>query len=166
MCLGQLFGHPFVQESSSFDSSTVGLTLQEAQRGKEVHLTSAKLDGPNSSWLDTTNIYGVEREDSEVCLLFPVCFPRIFQLFIFFIFFFFFQANRQLFIPLSLLLLLAYFILRFSKVKSPWCLNFRFLLFSYVFSTAKQWLIRLGSWESARIEKKLNFSYFILFFLV
>ena len=69
-------------ERSLSDSSVAGRTLQEARRGEEVRLTSVKLNGPNFSWLDTTNIYGVEEgEDSEVCILFHVCFLGIFQLF-------------------------------------------------------------------------------------
>ena len=80
--------HPFVSERSLSDSSVAGRTLQEARRGEEVCLTLVKLDGPNFSWLDTTIIYGVEEgEDSEVCLLFHVCFLGIFQLFFFFYFF-------------------------------------------------------------------------------
>ena len=80
--------HPFVSERSLSDSSVAGRTLQEARRGEEVCLTLVKLDGPNFSWLDTTIIYGVEEgEDSEVCLLFHVCFLGIFQLFFFLLFF-------------------------------------------------------------------------------
>ena len=56
MCPDHLSGHPFMQKRSPFSSSAVGQTLQETRSREEVRLISAKLDGPDSSWLSINRV--------------------------------------------------------------------------------------------------------------